>query len=44
MPSDLDQVSKDLITTNYEKIKKVYDKYVNDENTAVEINDLELSY
>ena len=44
MPSDLDQVSKDLITKNYEKIKKVYDKYVNDENTAVEINDLELSY
>lgn len=44
MPSDLDQVSKDLITKNYERIKKVYDKYVNDENTAVEINDLELSY
>lgn len=44
MPSDLDQVSKDLITKNYEKIKKVYDKYVNDENTVVEINDLELSY
>ena len=44
MPSDLEQVSKDLITKNYEKIKKVYDKYVNDENTAVEINDLELSY
>lgn len=44
MPSDLNQDLKDLITKNYEKIKKVYDKYVNDENTAVEINDLELSY
>ena len=44
MPSDLDQASKDLITKKLtEKIKKVYDKYVNDENTAVEINDLELS-
>ncbi|WP_195987597.1 tetratricopeptide repeat protein [Clostridium sp. D53t1_180928_C8] len=44
MPSDLDQASKDLITKNYEKIKKVYDKYVNDESTVIEINDLKLSY
>lgn len=44
MPSDLNQDLKDLITKNYEKIKKVYDKYVNDESTAIEMTDLELAY
>lgn len=44
MPRDLDKESKELITKNYEAIKKVYDKYVNDENTVVDLQGLELSY
>ena len=44
MPSDLDQDLKDVITKNYEVIKKVYDKYVNDESTAINIDNLELVY
>ncbi|MEN8078944.1 tetratricopeptide repeat protein [Clostridioides difficile] len=44
MPSDLDKESKELITKNYEAIKKVYDKYVNDENTVVDLQTLELAY
>ena len=44
MPSDLDQDLKDLITSNYEAIKKVYDKYVNDESTAINLDNLELVY
>lgn len=44
MPSDLDQDLKDLITRNYEAIKKVYDKYVNDESTAINLDNLELVY
>lgn len=44
MPSDLDQGLKDLITRNYEAIKKVYDKYVNDESTAINLDNLELVY
>lgn len=44
MPNDLDQDLKDLITRNYEAIKKVYDKYVNDESTAINLDNLELVY
>ncbi|MDU4883335.1 MAG: tetratricopeptide repeat protein [Clostridium celatum] len=44
MPSDLEQNLKDLITSNYEAIKKVYDKYVNDESTSINIDNLELTY
>lgn len=44
MPSDLDQDLKDVITKNYEVIKKVYDKYINDESTAINIDNLELVY
>ena len=44
MPSDLDQGLKDLITRNYEAIKKVYDKYVNGESTAINLDNLELVY
>lgn len=44
MPSDLERDLKDLITSNYEAIKKVYDKYVNDESTAINIDNLELAY
>ena len=44
MPNGLDQDLKDLITSNYEAIKKVYDKYVNDESTAINIDNLELAY
>ena len=44
MPNDLDQELKDLITRNYEAIKKVYDKYVNDESTAINLDNLELVY
>lgn len=44
MPSDLDNDAKELITKNYEAIKKVYDKYVNDENTVIDISSLELAY
>ena len=44
IPSDLDQDLKDLITSNYEAIKKVYDKYVNDESTTINIDNLELVY
>ena len=44
MPSDLDQELKDLITNNYEAIKKVYDKYVNDESTVINLDNLELAY
>ncbi|WP_133016706.1 tetratricopeptide repeat protein [Clostridium cuniculi] len=44
MPSDLDQDLKDLITRNYEAIKKVYDKYVNDESIAINLDNLELVY
>lgn len=44
MPKDLDEELKDLITKNYEAIKKVYDKYVNDESTAINLEDLELVY
>ena len=44
MPSDLDEDLKELITSNYEEIKKVYDKYVNDESTAINIDNLKLVY
>lgn len=44
MPSDLDEELKDLITKNYEAIKKLYDKYVNDESTPINLEDLELVY
>ena len=44
MPSDLDEESKNLITNNYKAIKKVYDKYVNDENTVINLDNLELAY
>ena len=44
MPSNLDIELKDLITSNYEAIKKVYDKYVNDESTVINIDNLELAY
>lgn len=44
MSSDLDQDLKDVITKNYEAIKKVYNKYVNDESTAIKIDNLELVY
>ena len=44
MQDDLDQESKELITSNYEAIKKVYDKYVNDENTIINLENLKLSY
>lgn len=44
MPSNLDKELKDLITSNYEAIKKVYDKYVNDESTVINIDNLELAY
>lgn len=44
MPSNLAQESKDLITRNYEAIKKVYDKHVNNEGTPIKIEGLELSY
>ncbi len=44
MPNDVDEELKDLITKNYEAIKKVYDKYVNDESTAINLDDLELVY
>ena len=40
----LDKELKDLITSNYEAIKKVYDKYVNDESTVINIDNLELAY
>ena len=42
--SDLDQDLKELIIRNYEAIKKLYDKYVNDESTAINIDNLELVY
>ena len=44
MPSSIDSESKKLITNNYNAIKKVYDKYVNDENTKVDVQGLELAY
>lgn len=44
MPSDLEQDLKDLISSNYKAIKKVYDKYVNDESTTINIDNLELVY
>lgn len=44
MPSDLDEESKNLITNNYKAIKEVYDKYVNDENTVINLDNLELAY
>lgn len=44
MPSSLDSASKELITNNYNAIKKVYDKYVNDENITVDVQGLKLSY
>ena len=44
MQDDLDQESKELITSNYEAIKKVYDKYVNYENTIINLENLKLSY
>lgn len=44
MPSSIDSESKKLITNNYNAIKKVYDKYVNDENTIVDVQGLELVY
>ena len=44
MPSDLDEEAKNLITNNYKAIKKVYDKYVNDENTVINLDNLELAY
>lgn len=44
MPTYLDEESKEVITTNYEAIKKVYDKYVNDESTLVDLESLELLY
>ena len=44
MPSSIDSESKKLITNNYNAIKKVYDKYVNDENTIVDVQGLELAY
>lgn len=44
MPSSLDSTSKELITNNYNAIKKVYDKYVNDENITVDVQGLKLSY
>ncbi|WP_195953821.1 tetratricopeptide repeat protein [Clostridium saudiense] len=44
MQSSIDSESKKLITNNYNAIKKVYDKYVNDENTIVDVQGLELAY
>lgn len=44
MSNDLDKESKEVITKNYEAIKKVYDKYVNDESTLIDLEDLELVY
>ena len=44
MPSSIDSESKKLITNNYNAIIKVYDKYVNDENTIVDVQGLELAY
>ena len=44
MPSSLDSASKELITNNYNAIKKVYDKYVNDENITIDVQGLKLSY
>lgn len=44
MPSSLDSESKELITNNYNAIKKVYDKYVNDENITIDVQGLKLSY
>ena len=44
MPSSIDSESKKLITNNYNAIKKVYDKYVNDENIIVDVQGLELAY
>lgn len=44
MPTYLDKEAKEVITTNYKAIKKVYDKYVNDESTLVDLESLELLY
>ncbi|WP_196001585.1 tetratricopeptide repeat protein [Clostridium sp. 1001271B_151109_B4] len=44
MPSSIDSASKELITNNYNAIKKVYDKYVNDENITIDVQGLELAY
>lgn len=44
MPNDFDQESKDLIKNNYEAIKKVYNKYVNDESTVINLENLKLAY
>lgn len=44
MPSSIDSASKELITNNYNVIKKVYDKYVNDENITIDVQGLELAY
>lgn len=44
MPTYLDKEAKEVITTNYKAIKKVYDKYVNDESILVDLESLELLY
>ena len=44
MPSDLDESLKEVITTNYNLIKNLYDKYVNDESTPIIVDGLKLLY
>lgn len=44
MPSDLDESLKEVITTNYNLIKNLYDKYVNDESTPIIVDGLKLIY
>lgn len=41
---ELDNNTKEQITNNYNEMKRVYDKFVNDENSIVENLDLKLIY
>ena len=44
MSNLLDNESKKLITKNYNIIKEIYNKYINNENMTIDVNGLELAF
>ena len=44
MSNLLDNESKELITKNYNIIKEIYNKYINNENITIDVNGLELAF
>ena len=44
MSNLLDNESKELITKNYNIIKEIYNKYINNENMTIDVNGLELAF